>query len=471
MVPARKRDRYQNSRRGTHGIRSGMPPRMVVSILSRSVMANHRLQSCVYYTRRRVHARLTQQERFAWGIAAVLFGGSLINYLDRAVLGVIMPQIRRDLGLTNQQYGWAVGAFLVAYMVSYVAGGRLADRLGSRRTISITLLFWSAAALSHALVTGLTTLSAARSLLGFGEAAFYPAAMRAAAGWFPSKDRAKAVGLFLSALSVGTLITPPIVSSVTSRFGWRAAFLVTGGLGVLLLPSWLWLHRRIRRAYGTPDPEPAAEAEVLDTSTNEVPLSRVLRNRQYWCALSARACSDGAWYFYLFWMPGYLQEVRGLSLRTVGQLLWMPYLAAGIGALVGAWASSALIRRGFGLSSSRKAVLLPSAVLSIIGTACCVVPGEALIFVLLSVALFGHQSWSSNIHTVIIEIVPSAHLAVLYGVTGAAGTFMGAVAQLGIGSIVDAVGYRPIFAGVGLLYAMAAALVIGAGRLDRIRRE
>ena len=412
---------------------------------------------------------LAQQQRFAWGIVAVLFAGSVINYLDRAVLGVIMPQIRRDLSLTNQQYGWAVGAFLVAYMVSYVAGGRLADRAGCRRTITITTLFWSAAALSHALVTGLRTLSVARSLLGLGEAAFYPAAMRAAAGWFSSKDRAKAVGLFLSALSVGTLITPPIVSSVTGRFGWRASFLVTGSLGILLLPPWLWLHRRIRRAYGTADPEPAAEAEVQDVSKEQVPLARVLRTRKYWCALSARACSDGAWYFYLFWMPGYLQEVRGLSLRSVGRLLWIPYLAAGIGALVGAWASSTLIHRGFGLNHSRKGVLLPSAALSIIGTTCCIVPGDALVFFLLSVALFGHQSWSSNIHTVIIEIVPSTHVAVLYGVTGAAGTLVGAVAQLGIGPVVDAVGYGPVFVGVGLLYAMAAALVLGAGPIERIR--
>jgi len=417
-----------------------------------------------------MRASFSQQERFAWGIVAVLFGGSVINYLDRAVLGVIMPQMRRDLGLTNQQYGWAVGAFLAAYMVSYVAGGRLADRVGCRRTISITTLFWSAAALAHALVTGLRTLSAARSLLGLGEAAFYPAAMRAAAGWFPTKDRAKAVGLFLSALSVGALITPPIVSSVTGRFGWRASFLVTGGLGIFLLPPWLWLHRRIRLAYGTSDPEPAAEGEVQDAGSKEqVPLARVLRTRKYWCALSARACSDGAWYFYLFWMPGYLQEARGLSLRSVGRLLWIPYLAAGIGALVGAWTSSALIHRGFGLDRSRKGVLLPSAALSIIGTACCFVSGNTLIFLLLSVALFGHQSWSSNIHTVIIEIVPPAHMAVLYGMTGAAGTLMGAVAQLGIGPVVDAIGYRPIFAGVGLLYAMAAALVLSAGPVQRIR--
>lgn len=418
-----------------------------------------------------MRAGLTQQERFAWGIAAVLFGGSVINYLDRSVLGVIMPQVRRDLGLTNQQYGWAIGAFLAAYMVSYVAGGRLTDRVGCRRMIAITTMFWSVAALSHALVTGLRSLCVARSLLGLGEAAFYPAAMRAAAGWFPSKDRAKAVGLFLSALSVGTLITPPIVSSVTGGFGWRASFLVTGSLGILLLPPWLWLHRRIRRAYGTPDPEPAAEAEVGDVRKEEIPLARILRTRKYWCALSARACSDGAWYFYLFWVPGYLQEVRGLSLTSIGRLLWIPYLAAGVGAVVGAWASSTLIHRGFGLNLSRKSVLLPSAALCIIGTACSIARGDGLIFFLLSVGLFGHQSWSSNIHTVIIEIVPSTHVAWLYGMTGAAGTLMGAIAQLGIGPIVDAVGYGPIFAGVGLLYAMAAALVLVAGQIERIRRD
>jgi ACS family hexuronate transporter-like MFS transporter len=416
----------------------------------------------------RLRTRLSVQERFAWSIAALLFCGSVINYLDRAVLGVVMPQIRSDLGLTHQQYGWAVNAFLVAYMFSYIAGGRLADRFGCRRMVALTAALWSVAGMTHAWVRGLGSLSLARALLGLGEAGFYPAAMRGVAGWFPPRDRAKAVGLFLSALSAGTLLAAPVVAWITGRYGWRASFLLTGSLGFLLLPPWWLLHRRIRAVYGAVDPSPAA-LDDRDQAGSDVPLGRVLRTRKYWCALGARGCSDAAWYFYLFWMPGYFQEVRGLPLASVGRLLWIPYLAAGMGAIAGAWASSALIHRGHSLDRGRKAVLIPSAALAATGAAVYFVPSHSVAIAIMAVALFGHQSWSSNIHTAISEISPPAHVAVLYGITGAAGTLMGALAQLVIGPVVDAMGYQSVFVGAGLMYVLAALLVLAAGKIEPIR--
>ena len=271
-----------------------------------------------------------------------------------------------------------------------------------------------------------------------------------------------------SALSVGMLVTPPVVAWVTGRYGWRASFVVTGALGFLLIPPWLLLHRRIRQVYGTPDPDPAARLEARDSTGPLVPLERVLRSRKYLCTLAARSCSDGAWYFYLFWMPGFFQEVRGVSLASVGRSLWIPYLAAGIGAVVGAWASSALIHRGWGLDRSRKAVLLPSAVLCALGATAGFVPSYPLALAIFSLALFGHQSWSSNLHTVISEITPPAHVAILYGITGAAGTLMGALAQLVIGPVVDTVGYDWVFVGAGLMYAAAGALLLAAGRIEAV---
>jgi ACS family hexuronate transporter-like MFS transporter len=261
----------------------------------------------------------------------------------------------------------------------------------------------------------------------------------------------------------------PVVAVITDQYGWRASFVVTGSLGFLLLPPWLLLHRRIRHAYGTADPEPAARLAANQSQDAPVALSRVLKTRKYGCILAARSFSDGAWYFYLFWMPGFFQEVRGISLATVGRSLWIPYLAAGIGAVAGAWASSALIHRGFDLSRSRKSILLPSAALCAVGASAGFIPSYPLALAMFSLALFGHQSWSSNIHTVISEITPSAHVAVLYGITGAAGTLMGAVAQLVIGPVVDAVGYSPVFVGAGLMYVAAGVLLLCAGRIERIR--
>jgi ACS family hexuronate transporter-like MFS transporter len=294
-----------------------------------------------------------QRNRLAWLIVFLLFVGSALNYVDRSVLGVIMPQMRRDPLLTNAHYGLGVNAFLLMYAAFYVLGGRIADCLGYRRSVTVTLLFWSLANMAHSAVQGLRSLVLYRALLGIGEGGFYPAAMRGVTEWFPPESRAKAVGFLLSAISVGTLLTPPLVAWITLQYGWRASFLATGALGLFLLPPWLLVHRRIRQTCGMPHPGPAEKPELTASAPvdDDLTVRDVLRTQKYWCVLMARACGDSAWYFCLFWIPGYFQEVRGLDLASVGRFLWIPYFSSGVGALAGAWASSGLIRRGTGFGS------------------------------------------------------------------------------------------------------------------------
>jgi len=411
--------------------------------------------------------RENELRRPAWAIAALLFFGSVINYMDRTVLGVVMPQIRSDLGLSNADYGLAVNAFLVCYAVFYVLGGRVADWLGYRRMFVVTVLFWSVANMLHATVRGILSLSLFRALLGVGEGGYYPTAIRAIAHWFAPRDRAKAVGLILCGLSVGTLITPPIVAAITLHFGWRTAFLATGAAGLLLVPPWLWLHHRIRRA-GLLSRE-AHSVPSEESQREEVSLGEVLRHRKYLCTLAARAMTDSAWFFYLFWLPGYFQQVRGFDLKMVGLTLWIPYLAADIGALAGAWASSGLIRRGHSVDFSRKAVLVPSAALAALGTLTYFAGSASLGLAIISLAMFGHLSWASNIHTVITEITPPRHVATLYGITGATGTLLGAVTQPVIGYLVDISGYAPAFLYAGGAYCTAIALALSAGRVEPIQ--
>jgi ACS family hexuronate transporter-like MFS transporter len=416
---------------------------------------------------------LDRQSRFAWLIVFLLFAGSVLNYMDRSLVGVIMPQVRRDLTLTNADFGLAINAFLVMYAVFYVLGGRMADRLGYRGAFALTVAFWSIASMGHALVQGLRSLVLCRALLGMGEGGFYPAAMRGAAEWFPPENRAKAVGLILSALCVGSFLTPPLVAWITIHYGWRASFLVIGALGLLLLPPWLLLHRRIHRVYGASDPtlSEKGERETGASAEDEPSLSEVLKTRKYWCVLAARASSDAAWYFYLFWIPGYFQDVRRFDLASVGRFLWIPFFWSGVGALTGAWASSALIRRGLGLDRSRKTILFASLSLCVVGASACFAPTAYLALALVSLALFGHQSYGSNIHTVITEITPPRHVAVLYGITGAAGTLVGAAAQIAIGRVIDLFGYKPAFVWAGGMAVLAAIFLLAAGTIERIRRN
>jgi ACS family hexuronate transporter-like MFS transporter len=220
-----------------------------------------------------------------------------------------------------------------------------------------------------------------------------------------------------------------------------------------------------------------ARSRVRGSPTNarsaedDLSLSEVLKTRKYWCVLGGRASTDAAWYFYLFWIPGYFQDVRRFDLASVGRLLWIPFFAAGVGALVGAWASSGLIKRGLGLDRSRKTILFTSALLCVVGASACFAPAAYLALALVSLALFGHQSFGSNIHTVITEITPARHVAVLYGITGAAGTLLGAAAQLAIGRVVDLFGYKPAFVWAGGMALLAAGLLAAAGPIEAIRRQ
>jgi ACS family hexuronate transporter-like MFS transporter len=328
----------------------------------------------------------------------------------------------------------------------------------------------------HAAARGLGSLCLFRSLLGLGEGGYYPTAMRGAAEWFPPQQRAKAVGLFLCGLCVGITLTPPLVLWITARHGWQAAFLVTGAMGFLLIPPWLLLHWRVKRLYGTADPAPCylPPDDSAPEADEDLSVSEVLRQPKYWCLLMARALTDGAWWFYLFWIPGYFRGPRDLdslySPTVVGLILAIPFIAADMGSLGGAWASTALIQRGMGINRARKLLLFPSALLGALGALAHFVAEPAVAVLLVSLALFGHLSWASNIHTAISEIVPRRHLAVLYGTTGAVGTLMGALTQTLVGRAIDRDRYAEVFLCVGSAYLLAIVLLLCAGRIERLRR-
>jgi MFS transporter, ACS family, hexuronate transporter len=400
-------------------------------------------------------------------LLAVLFGGSVLNYLDRAVLGVVMPQVRHSLSLSNTDYGLVVNTFLLFYMIFYVVGGRVSDRLGCRRSFVVNVIAWSAASMLHALSRGLLSLCALRGLLGAAEGGFYPTAIRGVTEWFPASNRAKAVGILLCGLSVGSLVAPPVVAAITLRHGWRPAFIVTGALGFLLLPPWLFLHARAQHMFATASTKLTFEQEFSSQGAAQKSISvwHALMQRKYLCLLAARSITDAIWFFCLFWIPGYFQEVRGFNLTEVGRWLWIPFFFGDAGALAGTWISSALVRKGFGLDRGRKAVLIPSALLGLCSAGTFYFAGHFAALAALSCALFGVFSWAGNLQTAITEVIPPQHVAVLYGITGAVGTLTAALSQLLIGRIVDRVGYEPVFIALATGLPVALALVFAAGEI------
>jgi ACS family hexuronate transporter-like MFS transporter len=296
-----------------------------------------------------------------------------------------------------------------------------------------------------------------RAMLGAAEGSFYPAAIRGITQFHAGLERGKSIGLLLAGICLGALITPPVAAWTSLAFGWRMTFLITGLSGLAFLPAWMALHRSMERKGVLPCERP--DGGENGTAGAGTPLAAVLGSTKFWSAASARALSDAAWTFYLFWLPGYFQAVRGFDPKMIGIYLWIPFGVAGLGAVAGPWMAGALMHRGTPPARARKAVLAGSAVCAAVG-ALAFLAGDAGALALVCLALMAHQSWSANIHTLITEISPPAHAAVLYGITGAAGTLAGAIAQPIVGSVVDRQGYAPPFLAAGCCYLVAIVLVL-----------
>jgi ACS family hexuronate transporter-like MFS transporter len=288
--------------------------------------------------------------RLRWGIAALLFLSTVVNYIDRQTLSVLAPHLKTEFGWSNTDFAWIVIAFRVAYGGGQMFSGRLLDRLGTRVGLSLTVACYSAIAMLTSLATGLRSFASFRFLLGAAESANWPGATKAVAEWFPRHESGWAVALFDSGSSIGAAIAPVIVLSVFHFSGsWRAAFVVTGALGFL----WVALFYAV---YRTPERHPGAEATAPPTLAYRT----ILRLPQTWGIVLGKALTDPVWFFITDWFAIYLVS-RGFKLEDSLLAFWVPFLAADLGNFFGGGCSSALIKRGWPVGAARKLVIVASA--------------------------------------------------------------------------------------------------------------
>lgn len=402
----------------------------------------------------------------------MLLAAAVLNYLDRTALGVVSAHIKDEFQLSGSDYASIVSSFLIAYTISYFVGGLLADRFGTRLSVTATLVWWSVSNMAHGLAQGLTHLRLCRFSLGLGEAAFYPAAIRTISEWFPATERSKAVGMLLFGSSLGGILAPLVVGPMMAhpQIGWRGAFVVTGALGFLLLPFWLKLVHR-------PEDHPALSTEerasVLEgrraehgssTAVDERwSVGRVLRQPQAWVLISSRALTDAAYYVLLFWLLLYFQKGRGFTDGMVAAWGWIPFATADLGALAGGWASSRLVTRGWSVVRARKVCMVAFALMLPAGLLCYVMPPGPSIaaLVVCSLATFGHMAYGTNSLTLHGDLFPPGCVATVMGITGAAGSLAGVAAQNLVGMLVDMSGnYLPVFAVTAILHPLAAAILL-----------
>jgi ACS family hexuronate transporter-like MFS transporter len=383
--------------------------------------------------------------------------------MDRTVLGILKPVIAGDLHWTDTQYGLINSAFQLGYALMMPLAGRLIDAVGIRLGYSLAVLLWSLASISHAFAGSALQFGAARLGLGLGEAANFPAAIKTVADWFPRRERALATGIMNGGSNTGAVIAPLVVPLLTSHFGWHSAFLFTGSLSMCWAIGWFLFYRE-------PEQNPRLSKQELawirGDQEQELP-SRIsyrvmLSRRATWAVVLGKGFTDPVWWFYLFWLPGFLHVKYHVNLVSLGPPLVAVYLAADIGSIGGGWLSSFLIQRGWSLGKARKTAMLVCAVCVLAVAFVPQAAGNLWITVLLvSIAAASHQGWSANMFTLASDCFPRSAVASIIGLAGMAGAIGGMLAQPAIGRWLDfsKQSYGPLFVIAGSMYLFTLLLI------------
>lgn len=393
---------------------------------------------------------------FRWVICALLFFAATINYLDRQVIATLKSNLQ-EAGVWDEiGYSWVVFTFQGAYAIGLLLAGRVMDRLGTRKGFSLSVLFWSIAAMGHALVTTVWGFAGARFALGLGEAGNFPASIKTTAEWFPRKERALATGIFNAGTNVGILVAAAIVPPITLNWGWRWAFIVTGLVGFVWLVCWLWLYRR-------PEEHPLlskAELAYIQSDpaepTGNIPWRKLLPHRQTWAFALGKFITDPVWWIYLFWLPDLLKKNYSIDLKNVGLPLIVVYLIADVGSVAGGWLSSSMIKRGASVNRARKTAMLICA-LAVVPVVFAAKASNVWIAVLLvGLAAAAHQGWSANLFTTTSDMFPRRAIGSVVGIGGMAGAIGGMMISQVVGHVLQWSGsYVPIFFMAASAYLIA----------------
>ena len=390
---------------------------------------------------------MKQTGSLRWRIALLIAAAIAISYFDRQTLPVAIKAIQLEIPISNTQFSQLQAAFLTAYALMYAGGGKLVDVLGTRMGFLLIMAWWSVACASHGLATGFGMLMMSRFLLGMGEGGGFPAATKAVAEWFPVGERSTAMGIINAGTSAGAVVAPPLIAITLATLNWRWVFFLSGAAGLAWAIWWLW------------DYFPPANQPRPQTGPGMSWIG-LFRFPQVWGLVCAKFLSDAAWYFYLFWLPKYLYDVRHFDTKQVGYFAWIPYAAAGVGSLLGGWFSSRLVQRGRSLNFSRMVALGLSAAVMPLLFFVTQSPVEIAI-VLFSIAFAGQQSWSTLIMILPADIFPHRAVGSVAGLVGFGGAMGGVVFGLVVGYLLDhGFGYGVVFGIVSTLHVIAFAVIL-----------
>lgn len=383
------------------------------------------------------------------------FLATLINYLDRQVLSVVVtaPGFKSAVPLTEETYGYVASAFMFAYAIMNGLSGPFIDRVGTRLGYAACMLWWSLAGILHVFARGPWSLGLFRFLLGAGEAGNWPAAAKLVGEWFPARERALASGLFNSGAAIGAVISTPVIAWLVLQWGWRSAFVIMGALGLAWIAAW----------WGTYRAPPVVAAE---SAAPPVPVVRLLRTRFVIAFTISKVFMDPVWYFFVFWFPKYLSEVHHFSLKEIGWKGWIPYFTAAVGNLAGGIFTSQLIRRGIPVPTARKVATTCFAALMLCTIPAILTDRAPLAIALISLTTFGYTGYLANTLAFPPDVFPKNALASVWGLASMGSGFGGMLFMALSGWLIARYGYTPVFIGYGVMPVIAALLILfGIGPL------
>jgi ACS family hexuronate transporter-like MFS transporter len=407
-----------------------------------------------------------------WWIGGLLFASTVINYIDRQTLNVLAPYLKAEYAWTNSDFALIVIGFRLAYAVVQLIGGRLVDVLGTRRGLGLAVAWYSTVAMLTSLANGLGSFCAFRFLLGAGEAANWPGATKAVSEWFPARERSLAVALFDSGSAIGGAVAPSLVVWLFHAFGtWRPAFLITGALGFLWLTAWMAVYRRPEEHQYIGDAERAMilqmRAGAHETpSPSRVPISTLVRYRQTWGVILAKAILDPYWFLVADWFALFLVS-RGFKLEETLVGFWVPFVCADVGNFVGGGLSSYFIHRGWTVGASRRIIFLMCGPLMLLLIPAVYTTRLWLLIAEFGLATLGYAACATIFLTLPSDLFESGSVATVSGLAGMVTGFVTIATTYTIGAVTDRYSFEPILMGASAAPVLAIVAVFALVRNTR----
>jgi MFS transporter, ACS family, hexuronate transporter len=401
--------------------------------------------------------------RLRWKMLALMLIGTIVIYVDRNVLGVLAPILKKELNFTTEQYSYVVSSFQIVYSFSQPVAGYLTDLIGPRIGYAVAAAIWGLAAALHGLASGWMSMAGFRALLGLSEAVAIPTGTKISTVWFPSQERSIATGWFNSGSSIGSMITPPLVIWIYSVWGWRPAFLMTGALGVALGIIWYWLYRDAEAHPSLTTQEREYIYAGREPSVGAKPSLRAVFSRpKFLGIIIARFLTEPAWQTFAFWIPLYMVGVRGMDIKQFALFAWLPFLFSDIGCILGGYLAPFLQKHFRIHVVNARLIVITIGAVCMVGPAMISFVADPVTAILcFSLGGFAHQMLSSMMYALMGDVFEKPEVATATGVAGMFGYLGGALFTLAVGALANSVGYEPLFAML-FLFDLVAALALWA---------